>query len=57
MNSFVVGIDPGEKESNECYISPDVEIGGGLKFPVNRDVYPEFRKKISVETRIAFEVS
>ncbi|MCL5794088.1 MAG: hypothetical protein M1138_04555 [Candidatus Thermoplasmatota archaeon] len=39
MNSFVVGIDPGEKESNECYISPDVEIGGGLKFPVNRDIY------------------
>lgn len=26
MNSFVIGIDLGEKESNECYMSPDGEI-------------------------------
>ena len=36
MNSFVVGIDLGEKESNACYMSPDGEIKEGFKFPMNR---------------------
>ena len=57
MNSFVVGIDLGEKESNACYMSPDGEIKEGFKFPMNKEGYTEFRKKISVETRIAFEAS
>ena len=26
MNSFVVGIDLGEKESDACYMSPDGEL-------------------------------
>ena len=26
MNSFVVGIDRGEKERDACYMSPDGEI-------------------------------
>ena len=57
MNSFVVGIDLGEKESNACYMSPDGEIMEGFKFPMNKEGYTEFRKKIPVETRIAFEAS
>ena len=48
MNSFFVGIDPGEKKSDACYMSPDGEIKEG---------YTEFRKKIPVETSIAFEAS
>ena len=57
MNSFVVGIDPGEKESDACYMSPDGEIKEGFKFPMNKEGYTEFRKKIPVETGIAFEAS
>ena len=57
MNSFVVGIDLGEKESNATYRSPDGEIKEGLKFPMNRDGYTEFRNKIPLGTRIAFEAS
>ena len=57
MNSFVVGIDLGEKESDACYMSPDGEIKEGFKFPMNKEGYTEFRKKIPVETRIAFEAS
>ena len=55
MNSFVVGIDLGEKESNTTHISPDGEIKERFNFPMNRDRYTEFRKKIPLETRIAFE--
>ncbi len=54
MNSFVVGIDLGEKESNACYMSPDGEIKEGFKFLMNREGYSEFRP---LETRIAFEAS
>ena len=57
MNSFVVGIDLGEKESNACYMSPDGEIKEGFKFLMNKEGYSEFRKKIPLETRIAFEAS
>ena len=45
MNSFVVGIDLGEKESEATYMSPDGEIKEGFKFPKNREGYSEFRKK------------
>ena len=51
MNSFVVGIDLGEKESNATHISPDGEIKEGFKFPMNRDGYTEFRNKKPLETR------
>ena len=37
INSFVVGIDLGEKGSNATYMSPDSEIKEGFKFPMNRD--------------------
>ncbi len=57
MNRFVVGIDLGEKESNTTHISPDGEIKERFNFPMNRDGYTEFRKKIPLETRIAFEAS
>lgn len=33
MNSFVVGLDLGEKESNATYMSTDGEIKEGFKFP------------------------
>ena len=45
MNSFVVRIDLGEKESNACYMSPDGEIKEGFKFLMNKEGYTEFRKK------------
>ena len=57
MNSFVVGIDLGEEESDACYMSPDGEIKEGFKFPMNKEGYTEFRKKIPVETGIAFDAS
>ena len=37
MNSFVVGIDLGEKESEATYMSPDGEIKEGFKLPKNRE--------------------
>lgn len=37
MNSFLVGIDMGEKESKACYMSTDGEIKEGFKFTMNRD--------------------
>ena len=40
----------GRKGNNACYTSPDGEIKKGFKFPMNRDVYTKFRKKISLET-------
>ena len=57
MNSFVVGIDLGEKESNATYMAPDGEIREEFRFFMNADGYMEFRKKIPLETRIAFEAS
>ena len=35
MNSFVVGIDLGERESNATYMSPDGEIKEGVTDPVH----------------------
>ena len=57
MNSFVVGIDLGEKVSNATYMAPDGEIREEFRFFMNADGYMEFRKKIPLETRIAFEAS
>ena len=36
-------------------MSPDGEIKEGFKFPMNKEGYTEFRKKIPVETGTAFE--
>ena len=38
-------------------MSPDGEIKEGFKFPMNKEGYTEFRKKIPVETGIAFDAS
>ena len=57
MNSYVVGIGLGEKESNSIEMAPDGEINEGFKFPMNTERYSEFRKKIPLETKIAFEAS
>ena len=38
-------------------MAPEDEIKEGFKFPMNREGYYEFRKKIPLETRIAFEAS
>ena len=57
MNSFVVGIDLGEKESSVTYMAPDGEIKEKFKFFMNAEGYSEFAKKIPLETRIAFEAS
>ena len=35
-------------------MSPDGEIKEGFKFPMNKEGYTEFRKKIPVETRMIF---
>ena len=37
MNSFVVGIDLGKKESEATYMSPDGEIKERFKFPMNKE--------------------
>jgi molecular chaperone DnaK (HSP70) len=57
MNSFVVGIDLGEKESSVTYMAPDGEIKEEFKFFMNAEGYSEFARKIPLETRIAFEAS
>jgi len=36
-------------------VSSDGEIKEGFKFSMNREGYSEFRKKMPLETRIAFE--
>ena len=57
MNSFVVGIDLGEKESFATYMAPDGDIKDQFKFPMTSEGYSEFMSKIPLETRIAFEAS
>ena len=57
MNSFVVGIDLGEKESFATYMAPDGDIKDQFKFPMTLDGYMMFREKIPMKTRIAFEAS
>ena len=48
MNSFVVGIDLGEKESSVTYMAPDGEIKEEFKFFMNAEGYSEFARKIDV---------
>lgn len=57
MNSPVVGIDLGEKESYVTYMLPNGDIKEAFKFSMNGDGYREFAAKIPKETRIAFEAS
>ncbi len=57
MNSFVVGIDLGEKESVATYMAPDGDIKDQFKFLMTPEGYSEFSKKVPLETRIAFEAS
>ena len=38
-------------------MAPEGEIKECFKFPMNMDGYTEFRNKIPLETRIAFEAS
>ena len=38
-------------------MSPDGEIKEGFKFPMNKEGYTQFRKKILIETGIAFDAS
>ena len=57
MNSFVVGIDLGEKESVATYMAPDGDIRERFKFPMTPDGYRVFAGKILRETRITFEAS
>ena len=57
MNSPVVGIDLGEKESIVTYMAPDGDIREQFSFSMNRDGYAKFAEKIPKETRIAFEAS
>jgi len=57
MNSFVVGIDLGEKESFATYMAPDGDIKDQFKFPMTPDGYSDFARKVPLETRIAFEAS
>ena len=45
MNSFVVGIDLGEKESDACYVSPEGEIKEGFKFPMNKEGYTDSERR------------
>lgn len=57
MNSFVAGIDLGEKENNAMHMEPDGGIKEGFNFFMNDERYTEFKEKISLERRIAFEAS
>ncbi len=42
MNSFVVGIDLGDKESNATYLSPDSEIKEEFRFFMSAEGYQRF---------------
>ena len=57
MNNFFVGICLGEKERNATHMALDGEIREGFTFFMNANGYIEFRMKIPLETRIAFEAS
>ncbi len=41
MNSFVAGIDLGEKESSTTYMAPDGDIREQFKFPITAEGYRE----------------
>ncbi len=52
MNSFVVRIDLGEKESFATYMAQDGDIMDQFKFPMNSDGYMMFKEKIPIKTKI-----
>ena len=54
INSSVVGIDLGEKESVATYMALDGDIREQFRFPMTPDGYMIFAGKIPKETRIAF---
>ncbi|MGC8726354.1 MAG: IS110 family transposase [Thermoplasmata archaeon] len=57
MNSYVAGIDLGEKESYVTYMAPDGDIKEQFKFSMDKKGYDEFAVKIPLNTKIAFEAS
>ncbi len=57
MNSFVAGIDPGEKESYAKYMAPDGDIREQFSFPMTLDGYRTFRENVPEQTGIVFEAS
>ena len=57
MNSSVVGIDLGEKESIATYLLPDGTEKDQFSFTLNADGFKAFSEKIPKDVRIAFEAS
>ena len=57
MNSSVVGIDLGEKESVATYLLPDGTEKDQFSFTMNVDGYKAFSEKIPKGVRITFESS
>ena len=57
MNSSVVGIDVGEKESVATYLLPDGTEKDQFTFTMNVDGYKAFSEKIPKGVRITFEAS
>ena len=57
MNSSVVGIDLGEKESVATYLLPDGTEKDQFTFTMNVDGYKAFSEKITKGVRITFEDS
>ena len=57
MNSSVVGIDLGEKESVATYLLPDGTEKDQFSFTMNADGYKAFSEKIPKDVRITFEAS
>ncbi len=57
MNSSIVGIDLGEKESVATYLLPDGTEKDQFSFTMNADGFKVFSEKIPRDVRIAFEAS
>lgn len=57
MNSSVVGMDVGEKESVVTYLLPDVTEKEQFTFTMDMNGYNTFSEKIPKSVRIVFEAS
>ncbi len=57
MNSPAVGIDIGESESVAHFVSASGDTLEHFSFKMNDEGFNEFKKKIPVNARIAFEAS
>lgn len=57
MNSQMVGIDLGGKESVATYMLPDSDIKEQFKFTMTDEGCNEFKKRTPLERRIAFKAS